>query len=47
MQISLMETLMKVSSIYVILHNVRCISVSVCWIDENEMCIADKLSPDR
>jgi hypothetical protein len=32
---------------YVIVHNVQYISVRVCWIDVNEMCTAEKLSPDR
>jgi hypothetical protein len=34
------------SSVYGIVHNAQCSLVNVCWIDVNEMCTAEKLSPD-
>jgi hypothetical protein len=34
------------SSMYVKDHNAQCISVRVCWIDVNEMCVAERLSPE-
>jgi hypothetical protein len=28
-------------------HNAQWISISLCWIDVNEICTAEKLSPDK
>jgi hypothetical protein len=33
--------------IYIIIHNGQCMSVRACCVDISEMCIAEKLSPDR